>query len=219
MMKLRKALVIAGLVSVFAAPAAFAGVNFSAVGVGNLVMPSTSGATISGLSGGFGYGGGALVEFNFGRVGLELGGIYRTGSIKADGTNFGLGAGTTLTASYNQVEIPVNLNIWLSHIIYLDAGGYFTDMVGAPSASVSTGAPAAFSGWGDLNQNTINYGLQGGLGFHIPFSNMVALRLEARYQYQLNNSYNSSVASGNSWSYNGAEFLAGLTFGGGMMMK
>lgn len=221
MMKLRNALVLAGLVSLFAAPAAMA-MSISLVGVGNLGMPSNAGANTAdswtGLSGKMGYGGGALIDLPLApRFGLEIGAIYRPGSFAADATNFGGASGATYTIAYNTLEVPVTFRIWLHRVFFITAGGYAASMMGPPTATSSDGTTPTASGWGDLNQNTLSYGVVGGAGLNIPLGGSVALRVEGRYEMQLSNSFNSTVTtldSTGSFKYNAAEFLVGLTIGG-----
>ena len=164
MKKLKKILVLAGLMVVASgvSSTSHASVKFSVFGSG--VYPQTVSGDILGVSSEFkgklGFGGGAALEVMLGqKVGLEFGGTYMIRKIDFTA----LGATTELERK--AVYIPAGLRIHLSRAFSIQLGGFY-----------------------DLNLESADdpyYGLQGGVRVDIPLGGTTSLFVDARYNYSL----------------------------------
>ena len=171
-------IVLAGLVSLIAAPSAMAGLSL--VGVGNYAMPTETfaGTPVTGLSGALGYGAGALLSFQvYGGarpVDIEFGAIYAQTKFKE----------TPSTYTFKEIEIPIGVKIHLNKDVYATVGGYYANGMGTIAFDDGSGGTGTLA-FGDFNLRSNSMGGFGGAGFNIPLGGMVALRIEARYKYQI----------------------------------
>jgi len=156
--KLTKLLGFAALIMAVSGSVAQAGPRFGVFGSANYTMPTATGTTVTGSRPG--YGAGALVELPFGasRFGLQLDSRYQQ-EVYSSGT-------------VNGVNTGLSFEFYLNRIFSLSLGGFYN--------YVLTPVPAGLSSAGQ-------YGAMGGLGFNIPFSNVVALMIDTRYSYALSN--------------------------------
>jgi hypothetical protein len=181
-------------------PAAVA--SISVVGIGNYAMPKQTllGASVPGLSGTLGLGGGALVDFRLsqgGAIGVELGVLFSQLKYRSGAIDF----------SFNQLELPLTLKMRFGRLVFLSAGGYFADGIGTVSME------GASVGFVDAGLRPISYGLLAGVGFRIPLSVSVSVRIEGRYRYQLSNSSSSDLVALDPTArveLGGAQFFAGV---------
>ncbi len=191
--------------SVAATRDAAAGVRVSLLGEGNLAKTKTSSVASSvTTSPKLGFGGGALLEFNFGRIGLQTGGVYKTR------VHEGTEDGTTSKDTLPYVQFPVLCKIWFSRILALDLGGYLAK--GAGRVKIESGATSATDSFGGAGYKNTDLGVSGGLTVNLPLGGSSAFTIAGLYNLGLADQLDPAAADvTRKWTE--IEFFAGITFG------
>lgn len=185
---------------------AMARVRVSLLGEGNLANTKLSVGSVSTSSTAVGgFGGGALLEFNFGRLGLQTGGVYKMRVHKA-------GSGTSeVKDTLPYVQIPVLLKIWFNRVLALNLGGYLAKGAGRVKSETSGGTTK--SSFGGAAYKNMDFGVSGGLTVDLPLGGSTAFTITGLYSLGLADQLSPAV-SGTTTKWKEIELFAGITFGG-----
>lgn len=148
-----------------------------------------------------GYGGGALLEFRFGKsAGLEIGALYLQ---RKSGTDLG-------SLTFSVVEVPLILRYWISQKFSIGVGPYAAYGLGSVAMTDPSGASAGTESYSTASVKNLDYGVAGVVGFNFPIGGSTALVLEGRYTQGLANVFDGT---GFSITFSEVQALVGLRFG------
>lgn len=185
-LKIGTALAVLSVVAVCAAPTAHAAAKFSLVGDLNYGLNSfegTSGGLATKISGALGFGGGILVGFGQGNVGVETGALYLTHKY-----SYSIAGVSVAGLSISSSSVSVPLMVRFGKTVSFGVGGYAD--IGLDSGS------------------EVSYGVIAGP--RLSFGS--GLFIDGRFAYGLK-SYSDLADSSKTYNPMEAQLLVGFTFG------